>query len=54
MRCSAVTGIEFAYGAGLATEATIGVTPVVPDLIELTIGFSLDQAVIVAWILGLD
>jgi hypothetical protein len=42
------SGIELTDGAGLATEAAIRVTTVVPDLIEPAIGFSFDQALIIA------
>lgn len=48
------SGIEFSDGAGLATEAAIGIAPVVPDIIDPAISFSFDQTVIVARVLGLD
>jgi len=34
------SGIELADGAGLATEAAIGIATVVPDLIEIALSTS--------------
>jgi hypothetical protein len=42
------SGIELTDGAGLATEAAIGVATIVPYLIETAIGFSFDQTLIVS------
>ena len=42
------SGIELTDGTGLATEGSVGIATVVPDLIETAIGFSFDQAFIVA------
>ena len=40
-------GIELTDGTGLTTEAAIGITPVVPDLIEPAIDFCFNQIIIV-------
>ena len=40
-------GIELTDGTGLATEGSIGIATIVPDLVEAAIGFMLDQTFVV-------
>ena len=42
------SGIKLADGTGLASESSVGVAPVVPNLIKTAISFSFDQALIIA------